>query len=256
MCALYAWSFAGKAGRRDVLVLAPEFVRTSDGSTKNENEITAAKRWLDRMGAWLSPLSVTIMGDDLNAAQPFIEQFLAEQLNFLFDRKPELHRYSYETIESHRQSGEIDSRSETHWDGKEYRTTTYESLDNVPVRGTDDALSVGSVAIRVSGQDRRNIYTNVLLPTTRLPRNPSLPSAPPGELGRRSLFFQELGTVACYRYDASRHGQLQFMVRQLELPNPGGLPHPDIQLSKSHGNCSLVLRSRTAVHGLFSFHIL
>ena len=273
-----------KAGRRDVLALAPEFVRNSDGSTKNENEITAAKRWLDRMGAWLSPLSVTIMGDDLYAAQPFIEQVLAEELSFLFVCKPQSHRYLYETIESHRQSGEIDSRSETHWDGKEYRTTTYEWLDNVPVRGTDDALPVGWVAIRVSGQDGRKIYTNAFITNHPLTAESVASLCAAGrarwkvenedintlktkgynlehnfghgtehlsetlatlnilafllhtlldlydkryrllraERGRRSLFFQELGTVACYWYHASWHAQLQFMIRQLELPDPGG----------------------------------
>jgi hypothetical protein len=37
------------------------------GAAKAENEITSAKRWLKGMGERRSSLSVTIMGDNINA---------------------------------------------------------------------------------------------------------------------------------------------------------------------------------------------
>jgi hypothetical protein len=273
-----------KAGCKDVLALAPEFVRTSDGSTKDENEITAAKRWLKRMGKRLSPLSVTIMGDDLYAKQPFIAMVLEQELNFLCVCKPQSHKYLYESVDSYRRAGQLESFSETSWDGKERRTTTYEWLEDVPLRGTDDALSVGWVSIRVAGEDGRTIYKNAFITNHILNAESVAQVCAAGrarwkvenedintlktkgynlehnfghgtenlsetlatlnilafllhtlldlynaryqllraERGRRTRFFQELGIVACYWHHESFEAQLRFMIRQLQLPDPGG----------------------------------
>jgi hypothetical protein len=54
---------------------------------------TAAARWLGRMGEQLSPLSVTIMGDDLYAHQPFLSAVREEEMNFLCVCKPDSHKY-------------------------------------------------------------------------------------------------------------------------------------------------------------------
>ena len=40
--------------------------------------------------------------------------------------------------------------------------------------------------------------------------------------GRRTRFFQELGTVACYWYHDGWQDLMLFMITQLELPDPGG----------------------------------
>jgi len=40
--------------------------------------------------------------------------------------------------------------------------------------------------------------------------------------GRRSRFFQELGTVACYWYHDDWNELMRFMIIQLELTDPGG----------------------------------
>ena len=72
-----------KAGRKDVIALAPEFIRSSDGAAKAENEIAAAKRWRARHRRRLSPLSVPIMGDDLYACQPFLTLVREAEMNFL-----------------------------------------------------------------------------------------------------------------------------------------------------------------------------
>jgi hypothetical protein len=82
-----------KAGRKDVIALAPEFIHVDDGSGKAENEISAGKRWLSRVADRLSRLSVTIMGDDLYAAQPFLEQVRHAEMNFLCICKPQSHKY-------------------------------------------------------------------------------------------------------------------------------------------------------------------
>lgn len=149
-----------KAGRKDVIALAPEFIRASDGTAKAENEITAAKRWLARHEQRLSPLSVTIMGDDLYACQPFLAMVREAEMSFLCVCKPQSHKYLQECIESLRQSGETQTTQTTEWNGKEHRTTRYEWIEDVPLRDSRDAMSVGWVNVLVTGEDGRQIYRN------------------------------------------------------------------------------------------------
>jgi hypothetical protein len=273
-----------KAGRKDVIVLSPEFIRAEDGAAKAENEIVAAKRWLARMGARLSPLSVTVMGDDIYASQPFLSAVRDAELNFLCVCKPDSHKYLFESIDSHRRCGELERLEHREWSGSEQRTTVYEWIEDVPLRSTDDAMLVGWVSVHVTGEDGRKIYRNSFI------TNHPLSSDTVGEVvaagrarwkienedintlktkgynlehnfghgkqhlsetlatlnilafllhtvldlsdrryqllrstrGRRTRFFQELGTVACYWYHSSWQALMRFMVTQLELPDPGG----------------------------------
>ena len=159
-----------KAGRKDVVALAPEFIRSTDGTAKAENEITAAKRWLARMGDYLSPFSVTIMGDDLYSNQPFLSLVREAEMNFLCICKPQSHKYLQECIESHRLCGELETHSSTEWNGKEQRTTWYEWIEDVPIRGTEDAMPVGWVGVLVTGEDGRKIYRNSFITNHRISR--------------------------------------------------------------------------------------
>ena len=252
-----------KPGRKDVIALAPEFIRTSDGAAKAENEIVASKRWLHRMGERLSPLSVTIMGDDLYAAQPFLEMVREQELNFLCVCKPDSHKYLAECIESHRKLGELEQLTLSEWTGKERRTSVYEWIEDVPIRSSQDALLVGWVSVEVFAQDGRRIYGNSFITNHRLTQQ-SLKTKGYNlehnfghgthylcetlatlnilafllhtlldlsdrryqllrtERGRRTRFFQELGTLTCYWYYDSWQHLMKFMITQLELPDPGG----------------------------------
>lgn len=149
-----------KAGRKDVIALAPEFIRASDGTAKAENEISAAKRWLAGHQGRLSPLSVTIMGDDLYACQPFLTLVREAEMNFLCVCKPQSHKYLEEYVESLRQSGEIETTQTTEWTGKEHRRSSYEWIEDVPLRDSRDAMHVGWVSVVVTGSDGRKIYRN------------------------------------------------------------------------------------------------
>jgi hypothetical protein len=149
-----------KAGRKEVIALAPEFIRAADGKAKAENEITAAKRWLARHGERLSLLSVTIMGDDLYANQPFLQMVCEAEMNFLCVCKPQSHKYLEECIASLRGSGETERLETIEWTGKEHRSTLYEWVEDVPIRSTDDAMKVGWLSVLVTGEDGRRIYRN------------------------------------------------------------------------------------------------
>ena len=94
-----------KAGREDVIAPAPEFIRTDDGRTKAENEIVAAKRWLGRMAERLSPMSVTAMGDNIYATQPFLSEVRGHEMNFLLHTVLDLYDQRYQLLRNVRGRG-------------------------------------------------------------------------------------------------------------------------------------------------------
>ena len=189
-----------KAGRKDVVALAPEFIRSTDGPKKAENEITAAKRWLARMGEYLSPLSVTIMGDDLYANQPFLSLVREAEMNFLCICKPQSHKYLQESIESHRLCGDLEKHSSTEWSGKEHRTTWYEWIEDVPIRGTEDAMSVGWVSVLITGEDGRKIYRNSFITNHRLSRE-TVPDIVAAGRARWKIENEDINTLKTKGYN-------------------------------------------------------
>jgi len=58
-------------GHEHAIPLRPEFITPQDGHTKQDCEIAAAKRWLEKNAAQYAPLQATLLGDDLYAHQPF-----------------------------------------------------------------------------------------------------------------------------------------------------------------------------------------
>jgi hypothetical protein len=146
--------------RGEVIALSPEFIRRGDGNKKTEGELTAAKRWLSRVGERLSPHSVTVVGDDLYATQSFLTAVREAEVNFLAVCKPQSHKYLAEYIESLRANGDLDRSEHTEWDGREHRRVVYEWSELVPIRATADAMEVGWFSVEITGEDGRRIYRN------------------------------------------------------------------------------------------------
>jgi hypothetical protein len=52
-------------GQPQAIALRPEFITPQDGHTKQDCEIVAAKRWLEKNGATYASLKATLLGDDI-----------------------------------------------------------------------------------------------------------------------------------------------------------------------------------------------
>ena len=65
-----------------VIAREPEFVRPQDGVEKQDCELRAAERWLDRNTAHFGSATVTLLDDDLYCHQPFCERVLAAGWHF------------------------------------------------------------------------------------------------------------------------------------------------------------------------------
>lgn len=158
-----------KPGKREVLALSPEFVRAGDGERKEEGELTAAKRWIDRVGAGLSPHSVTVVGDDLYATQSFLSRVREHELNFLCVCKPQSHKHLNESIDSLRASGDVHGYTDQVWTGKERRSITYEWAEDVSLRYTENSMLVNWFAVEIVREhDGKRIYRNSFITNHRI----------------------------------------------------------------------------------------
>ena len=86
--------------KRQVLPLAPEFVRNSDADggnyRKQDCEITAGYRMLARLRADYPRMAAIIVADSLYSKQPFVEQVTAKRFSFLLVAKPGDHKSLYD----------------------------------------------------------------------------------------------------------------------------------------------------------------
>jgi hypothetical protein len=129
-------------GNSRVIALEPEFIVPQDGSEKQDCERAAAKRWLDQHGSRYAELKATLLGDDLYCHQPFCEQVLKKELNFIFVCKPDSHPELYQTIAYLEAQGAVEQFSERVWKGKYAEIRTYRYVNQVPLRAGADALQV------------------------------------------------------------------------------------------------------------------
>ena len=143
-------------GQAHVIPLIPEFVLPQDGHEKQDCENAAGKRWLSQYGERYSALKVTVLGDDLYSHQPYCQQLLAQQFNFILVCRPESHRTLYEHLEGI----ELPTLTSKRWTGKVEETYTYRYLNDVPLRDGETALLVNWCEVTVSRSDGKVTYQN------------------------------------------------------------------------------------------------
>jgi hypothetical protein len=148
------------APQKTVLPLAPEFVVPQDGEAKQDCELKAGTRWLQRWGAQLTAWRTTVLGDDLYCHQPFCEQVLAQGCAFIFVCKPGSHTLLYEWVADFERTGEVATRVKTRWNGKQRLSDTYRWLNDLPLRDGNDALKVGWCELTTTDAEGNVLYRN------------------------------------------------------------------------------------------------
>jgi len=148
---------------KKALAMAPEFIHKQDGTLKQDCERNAGKCWLSRMGESLSPLGITICGDDLYANQPFCEAVLNEDMNFLFVCKPQSHKWLYEWVDINEKEGELHEFMQEDGHGKKKLTSCYRYTQNVPLKDHEDALTVNWIEVIVSDSNGKQVYHNAFI---------------------------------------------------------------------------------------------
>lgn len=152
-----------KPSQPHVLPLEPEFIVPQDGTTKQDCELTAAKRWLGRCGSVYAAYRLTLLGDDLYCHQPFCQLVLDYHLNFIFVCKPDSHTQLYEWL-AFLQAGpgeQLPSLTRRHWNGRFAEIWTYRYINEVPLRAGEAPVFVNWAELLIIREDTgEQLYHN------------------------------------------------------------------------------------------------
>ncbi len=86
-------------GQEHVISLDPEFITPQDGYEKQDSEVAAAKRWMNRHIDLFDDGRVTLLGDDLYSRQPMCELAIEQGFHYIFVCLPESHTALYNWLE-------------------------------------------------------------------------------------------------------------------------------------------------------------
>jgi hypothetical protein len=122
-----------------VIPLCPEEVKNADGSTKQDCEINAGKRLLQKIKTSHPKLPLIIIADSLYSKQPVIEMILSLGMRFVLVAQPEDHRTLMEWVNEQRLLKEV-----VHMEVKDRkgRTHIYEWINGVPLNDNRKTVMV------------------------------------------------------------------------------------------------------------------
>ena len=123
--------------KRQVLPLAPEFVRNSDGKgskyRKQDCELKAGYRMLGRLRADYPRMAAIIVADSLYSKQPFVERLRAARFSFLLVAKPGDHPSLYQDVAGLRRGNLLNRHHTVHrGERREYEWVTELPLNGNP----------------------------------------------------------------------------------------------------------------------------
>jgi len=132
----------GCPGTPQVIALPPEYIMPQDGHDKQDCERAAGKRWIRTHAQEVAPYGVTILGDDLYSNQPLCALALQHGDNCIVVCKPDSHAKFYERLAFWQANDGMAQLEKRHWNGRYPEGTRYRYVNDVLLRGSDDALSV------------------------------------------------------------------------------------------------------------------
>jgi hypothetical protein len=143
-------------GHTRVVPLEPEFIVPQDGHEKQDCESRAVRRWLERHGPHYARLKPVYLGDDLFSRQPICAAVRAVDGHFLFVCKPS----SHQTVEEYVTGVELPTLTCTVKRGRERFEHRYRWLNDVPLRGEADAMTVNWFMIEILNRAGDVTYRN------------------------------------------------------------------------------------------------
>jgi hypothetical protein len=139
-------------GEKRVIALEPEFVSPQDGCEKQDCELRAAERWLERNAKHFAPGSVTLLGDDLYCHQPFCEFVRQHGCHFAFTCKPDSHAALYLEIALLTKAGGVHEVTERQWNNGHAQIWRYRYATRVPLRADTKPLYVNWCEVTITDE--------------------------------------------------------------------------------------------------------
>lgn len=134
----------------EVIPFMPEQIVNTDGATKQDCEMNAAKRFLKKLYQAYPQLGLLIGGDALFSKQPIIEDTLNYKMHYLFAAKPEDHKYMMEWLNGYlalNQIEFIDEKGRKHF---------YEWMNDVPLNASNDPIYVNFLRCTITRKNKKD----------------------------------------------------------------------------------------------------
>ena len=141
----------------------PEFITPQDGHNKQDCEIAAGKRWLEKNGAFYQNGNATLLGDDLYAHQPFCRRALLYSYHYIFTCKPDSHTHLYQWVEmlepgTDRQALTVRVKNKNKWE-----THVCRYANAVPLVEGKDALNGNWCEVTITDPKGKQLYQNAFI---------------------------------------------------------------------------------------------
>ena len=141
--------------KKQIIPIMPEPISNLNNSYhKQDCEINASKRFLQRLREDHPRLNLIIVGDGLFSKGPMIQEVLANQFHFLFVAKPADHTYMMEWLEAFE---ELPTIEYTDLKGRNHQ---YTYKNHIPLNDQPDAPWVNYVGYVMTDKDGKVIYRN------------------------------------------------------------------------------------------------
>ncbi len=132
--------------RREVLPLAPEFIRVQDGSEKQDCEAAAGVRAIETIRSNHRQIEAVLVADALFATTKLIQTAAKQRFRYIFGVKPGSHKTLFEDVRGFRSAGMLDCLTVTDSVGRRY---CYEWACELPLFATADAPVVTYVELSI-----------------------------------------------------------------------------------------------------------
>jgi hypothetical protein len=153
-----------QSGNECVIALEPEYITPQDGQEKQDCEIQAGKRWVDKNGDFYAKQGAILLGDDLFSRQPYCQKLKEKKLHFILVCKPDSHPALYQMVDFLAANSVLATYQKRVWNGNYGEIYTYRYANQLPLRGDQEAIEVNwcelTVTHEVSGEQ---LYKNAFI---------------------------------------------------------------------------------------------
>ena len=142
---------------KQVLPLAPEFIRNTDGNSKQDCEIRAATRLVGKIRSDHPQLDVIVLADGLYSKAPFIGHLRRHRFSFILVAKPKDHTSLFQDVEGLRRGGLLDRLEIRDEKG---RLHLYEWVNGIALNGSAKSPTVNFIEYRIFAPEGSRNYHN------------------------------------------------------------------------------------------------
>jgi len=133
----------------EIIPFMPEQIVNTDGHTKQDCELNAAKRTLKTLHQNFPQLGLLLGGDALFSKQPLIEAVRDHHKHYLFVAKPDDHQYMMKWLEQYSTLNHIEFMDEK---GRHHH---YEWMNDVPLNGNQKTVNVNFLRGVIRGKNKK-----------------------------------------------------------------------------------------------------